>query len=165
MALLAIWLLAAGNALAAGASAPCTAPEYRQFDFWVGSWDVYDPSGTQLLGHSRVERSANGCWITELWQSAKGGEGTSLNAWDAKQHCWRQFWVGGDGTVLRLQGALAEDGAMQMFGPVPGSEGNTQQQRLRWSTRADGTVVQEWSASAGAGHDWKTVFVGVYRRP
>ena len=26
---------------------PCAAPEYRAFDFWVGSWEVYQPDGTR----------------------------------------------------------------------------------------------------------------------
>src|SRR3970282_1522072 len=27
------------------AAAPCSAPEYRQFDFWLGEWEVTNPSG------------------------------------------------------------------------------------------------------------------------
>lgn len=34
----------------------CETPEHRQFDFWVGRWDVY-PTGTdRLIAHSLVEK-------------------------------------------------------------------------------------------------------------
>ena len=29
-------------------------PELRQFDFWLGAWDVSDPQG-KVGGHSRIE--------------------------------------------------------------------------------------------------------------
>ena len=39
---------------------------------------------------------------------------------------WRQFWVGADGVVLRLEGGL-QDGAMVLTGelPAPAGGGNT----------------------------------------
>ena len=39
---------------------PCTAgPEYQQFDFWVGEWDV-EVSG-QKVARSRIEKISDGC--------------------------------------------------------------------------------------------------------
>ena len=26
----------------------CAAPAHRQFDFWLGQWNVFDPSGAQV---------------------------------------------------------------------------------------------------------------------
>ena len=40
-------------AAAAQTAPPCKArPEYRQFDFWVGEWDVQNPQG-QTAGTNR----------------------------------------------------------------------------------------------------------------
>src|SRR4051812_30336175 len=30
--------------------APCTAPEYRQFDFWLGNWDAHRTDNNALSG-------------------------------------------------------------------------------------------------------------------
>ena len=76
-------LLLAALALAAQAPAAppappppaCAAPEHRQFDFWVGRWDVY-PTGTErLVAHSLIERLYGDCVIRESWMPLRGGGG------------------------------------------------------------------------------------------
>ena len=38
------------------------APEYRQFDFWIGDWDVFDvDSPTTRVARIRVDRILDGC--------------------------------------------------------------------------------------------------------
>lgn len=106
----------------------CAGAEHRQFDFWLGEWDVHG-AGDKPVGSSRIERSANGCWIVEHWHGASGNDGTSTNAWDAQHGVWRQFWVGGDGVVLRLEGGL-QGKAMVMAGELPKAGGGTQRQRI-----------------------------------
>ena len=32
---------------------PCASAEHKQFDFWVGDWDVRSAAG-QVLGHNRI---------------------------------------------------------------------------------------------------------------
>jgi hypothetical protein len=44
---------------AAARPRPCTAPLHRQFDFWVGAWDVIGANG-QFAGTNRIE-------LTALW--------------------------------------------------------------------------------------------------
>ena len=160
-------LLGGGQAMARSPPAPppaCTAAEHRQFDFWLGHWNVLGGAdGTVPQGSSRIERSDNGCWITEHWHGARGSNGTSLNAWDAASGVWRQFWTGGDGVVLRLEGSL-RDGAMEMHGELPKRGGGVQLQRIRWSPQTDGSVIQQWDTSDDDGGSWQTSFRGVYRR-
>ena len=142
----------------------CTAPEHRQFDFWLGQWQVYGgPDGTTHVGDNRIERSDNGCWLVEHWRGASGIDGTSTNAWDAQHRVWRQFWVGADGVVLRLEGGL-QNGAMVMTGELPNPQGGTQLQRITWTPQTDGSVVQHWDTSDDAGTTWATTFRGHYRR-
>ena len=149
---------------AAPAPAPmrCEGAEHRQFDFWLGEWDVHGEDG-QLLGTNRIERSGNGCWLVEHWRGVSGNHGTSTNAWDAQYRVWRQFWVGGDGVVLRLEGAR-EGEAMVMRGELPDAKGGIQHQRITWTPQADGSVVQQWDTSDDAGASWQTSFRGSYRR-
>lgn len=147
---------------AAPAAPPdCSAAEHRQFDFWLGHWDVTGPKG-KLLGRNTITRSPSGCWITEQWQSGPGASGTSLNAWDAQYKRWRQFWVGSDGGVLRLEGAL-HGKAMVLEGVLPTASGGGQQQRITWTPHEDGSVTQHWETSDD-GKSWATAFLGLYRR-
>src|SRR5919108_895437 len=58
---------------------PCSAPEYRQFDFWVGEWDVKTPKGT-IAGTNRIERIEGGCALQENWRGTNN-TGRSINAY------------------------------------------------------------------------------------
>ena len=145
----------------------CEAAEHRHFDFWVGDWEVVAPetapnAGT-VLGRNRIERMAAGCGLLENWTGASGFQGKSLNGWDAAHKTWRQFWVGSDGLVLRLEGGLV-DGAMVMTGELPRSAGGVQRQRVSWTPQAGGGLVQHWQTSDDEGATWATSFLGIYRR-
>ena len=149
------------------AHAACDAPQHRQFDFWLGEWDVVAPEGApepgKLLGRNRITRSLSGCGIEEHWTGASGVEGKSLNGWDPARKAWRQFWIGSDGVVLELEGAL-QGKAMVMTGELPAAAGGMQQQRVTWTPLEDGGVMQLWEASDDAGKTWTPSFHGRYRR-
>src|SRR5262245_53312618 len=90
-------LLAAGPRLGAQPSAPpsaCSRPEYRQFDFWIGDWDVYDPKGA-LAGRNVVTREFGGCVLQEHWTAAgpMAQTGSSFNTWSPARQQWHQTWV------------------------------------------------------------------------
>src|SRR5918995_2310288 len=68
----------------------CEASEYRQFDFWIGEWDVTvrgQPAGTSV-----ITSRENGCMIHEQWTSAGGGSGQSMNFYDRTDGKWHQVW-------------------------------------------------------------------------
>lgn len=170
---LAAWLFAAVSVAstsptpAPAAPPPCAAAEYRQFDFWLGEWDVVGVTGApnegKILGHNTIERVSAGCALSEHWRGASGFDGRSLNGWDASAKVWRQFWIGADGVVLQLSGGLSED-SMEMRGELPGANGGTQLQRIRWTPQPDGSVIQRWDTSDDAGRTWNNSFLGHYRR-
>ena len=141
----------------------CTTATHAQFDFWVGDWVVVRPDTGAELGRNTITRVSGGCALHEHWRGASGYEGHSLNAWDAKRAQWTQHWIGADGVVLRLAGAL-RDGALVLVGALPATAGGVQHQRITWTPRADGTVTQHWETSDDAGETWTTSFLGVYRR-
>ena len=65
--------------LSAQTPAPVLPPESRQFDFWIGEWDVTTPDG-KPAGSSRIERIANGAGLLENWSgypAPAGGNGKS----------------------------------------------------------------------------------------
>ena len=45
----------------------CPAPEARQFDFWIGDWDIY--VGSQKGAENLITREMNGCMIRERYSS------------------------------------------------------------------------------------------------
>jgi len=139
----------------------CVAPEFRQFDFWLGPWKVTDPKGNQV-GKSVISRVSEGCAIREQWTSSTGQGGTSINYYDADNHEWHQDWVGGDGTILHLRGGL-KAGAMVLSGESKGTKG-TFINRITWTPLPDGKVRQQWETSSETGTSWKTSFVGTYEK-
>lgn len=141
--------------------APCVAPEFRQFDFWIGQWTVAGPDGKEQ-GRSDITREAGGCALNEHWQGAAGAPGVSINYFDRRDGKWHQHWVGGGGGVLHLAGNF--DGkAMVMSGERDTPQGRVWD-RITWTPLADGRVSQQWDNSTDGGKTWKTTFLGYYTR-
>jgi len=141
---------------------PCSAPAYRQFDFWLGRWDVSSPQG-QVQGTNEITRALGQCALRERWVGAKGGVGESLNAYDASRRVWHQTWIDAQGTLLTLEGGLRE-GSMVLEGVQPGADGKPVRQRITWIPKSADEVHQVWDSSTDDGRTWTTAFHGVYRR-
>jgi hypothetical protein len=159
-------LLAAGPA-PAGAQQPgastCTGPEHRQFDFWLGEWEVHTEDG-QLAGTNRITSDFGGCALREEWTGAGGIRGESLNIYDGSTGRWHQTWVDGQGRLLLLDGGLDTLGRMVLRGEGAGPGGAAIVNEISWEPRDDGTVVQTWSVSEDSGVSWRVVFKGIYAR-
>ena len=74
---------------------PCAyATENRQFDFWVGEWNVVTTQGGMPAGTSKIERILNDCVILENWASLNSPyQGKSYNTYNTSLKRWEQFWV------------------------------------------------------------------------
>ena len=81
------------------ATPPCQAAEQRQFDFWVGRWDVFSPDGKKA-GENSIELIDSACVLLERWRGGGGFSGTSLNSWDRASQRWHQHWVDNQGLSL-----------------------------------------------------------------
>lgn len=154
-------LAAPAAAFAQETAAPCGSAEYRQFDFWLGEWEVSNPEGA-MVGTNTITTVSDGCGLHEQWEGARGGVGESLNAYDRRTGSWHQTWVGGQGLVLRLDGGL-RDGAMVLEGELIDGEAVVLQ-RITWTPSADGSVRQHWETSDDGGTSWTTAFDGTYRK-
>ena len=151
------------SALAEKTARPCMAtPEHRQFDFWVGEWNVYNPQGTQV-GTNTIESVAVGCIVMENWTGAGGGVGKSMNFYDPATRKWRQTWVDGRGGVLEFAGEF-RDGAMRYTGETAGANGARTQARLTFFHLGPDRVRQLWEQSSDGGKTWSVVFDGMYLR-
>src|SRR6185503_16901923 len=110
--------------------APCTAPEYRQFDFWLGDWDVLDAEGKRV-GTNTITREFGGCVLQEHWDAAgpQAQQGSSFNTWSPSLRRWHQTWVDSTGGFLLLDGSFS-DGVMTLAGEMPGRNGGRVQHRI-----------------------------------
>ncbi|HVK33331.1 MAG TPA: hypothetical protein VM845_12625 [Burkholderiaceae bacterium] len=161
-----VLLVGGGAALAQTASPPpaCQSAEPRQFDFWIGRWEVFTPDGKKA-GDNLIESIDGGCALLERWQGRVGFSGTSLNSWDAQARVWRQHWVDNQGGLLRLAGRF--EGARMVLvasEPHPDRPGVTRQQRIGWTPLPDGAVRQLWEQSDDEGATWRVAFDGRYVR-
>ncbi len=158
----ALLLLVISASAAAQVAPRCGAPDYRQFDFWLGEWTVHTADGT-VVGHNEIQAMAGGCGLLEQWRGVRGGEGMSLNAFDPVLDRWTQRWVGA-GAVLWLEGAVV-DGAMVMTGPTPRPTPQGEfLDRITWTPLEDGRVRQFWEVSPDGGATWQPYFDGYYSR-
>jgi hypothetical protein len=155
------FVVAAPTPTPAPAPPACVAPEFRQFDFWIGHWKVSNPQGVQV-GTSEITRVSEGCAVREQWQSARGQGGTSINYYDAADKQWHQDWVGGDGTILHIHGGL-KDGMMVLSGEAASPKG-PYLNRITYTPLPEGKVKQEWSISTDGGKTWQISFLGTYEK-
>jgi len=139
----------------------CAAPEYRQFDFWVGRWDVY-PTGTRrLVAHSLIERLYGDCAVRENWMPLRGGGGGSLNSYRPSEHRWHQIWTDSQNNWVEFTGA-SEGGAMVMTGRGAAADGRPTLTRMTYSQGADGSVRQRVVQSTDGGATWQPQYDFTY---
>jgi CubicO group peptidase (beta-lactamase class C family) len=143
--------------------APCGAPEYRQFDFWIGDWVVTRPDG-KPAGTNRIERIAGDCGLQETWTAATGGgTGHSLNGYSPQDGRWHQVWIGSGGLLMHLTGGL-RDGRMVLEGETVTRDKARMRQRITWTAQPDGRVRQLWEQSKDDGQTWSVAFDGMYSK-
>ncbi|HET6265098.1 MAG TPA: hypothetical protein VFD95_09580 [Usitatibacter sp.] len=140
---------------------PCAAAHSREFDFWIGDWDVFVPDG-KLAGTNRIS-AIYGCVLHEQWKTPKM-EGQSFNRFDPDRGVWHQTWVDSTGGLLMIEGGL-RDGAMVMSdATLPGRKDPAVVNEITWSRMPDGTVRQHWRLTKDGGKTWETSFDGKYVR-
>lgn len=142
----------------------CTAAESRQFDFWIGEWNVTDQQTRQHAGESHIEKLYGGCVLRENW-SSDGFRGGSLNSWWKGDGRWHQTWMDQNGAFRHFIGGL-QNGKMVMTAEQPSQRepGKTVLVRLTFTPNADGTVRQYSDFSTDGGSTWQLRYDYLYRR-
>jgi hypothetical protein len=143
------------------AVSPCdTMPKAREFDFWIGEWNVHAPGGG-LAGTSLIQKVSNGCALLENWTGGMG-QGKSLNFYNATAGYWQQTWIGSAGGPVEYR-----DGAMQgntmVFLAKP-SNGQGPLQRLSFTNLGPNRVRQHAETSTDNGATWTTTYDFQYLR-
>lgn len=142
---------------------PCRGAHFRDFDFWVGEWDVYDPQEKQRLGHNSVTSEQEGCLLVEHWKSGQSTEsGSSFNYFDLHDSTWHQVYISNSGDARSfppMVGGLV-DGKMTMLTALDAGK----QSRWTWYVLAPGKVRQMAEFTTDAGKTWSITWDSVYKK-
>lgn len=141
---------------------PCTADEYRQFDFWLGTWSVTSAGSSGPSATNIISAEHGGCVVLEQYTAGKF-TGMSINFYDSNTKQWRQTWMSNAGSALYLAGGLNNKGEMVLSDKgLSGSSKSINQ--ITWTPLANGDVRQHWQATSDNGASWTTVFDGNYSK-
>lgn len=142
----------------------CSAPEYSQFDFWVGDWQVRSTATLEeMRGASLVESINFGCGIRETWSPFSSINGASLSVYDANDKAWHQTYIDALGSRIEFKGGL-QNGRMVLVGTWRGL-GETRRDGLMRMTGQrieDGWVRQVGEISYDQGKTWQPSFDFTY---
>jgi hypothetical protein len=134
----------------------------RDFDFWVGTWEVRDAEGT-LVGHNTISKVDGGCTLLERWSGAGGSTGTSMSYFQPSGERWHQLWVGSNGTLIDIAGGL-RDGMMRLEGTIEYvAQDRIEAFRGTWSVLPDGRLRQHLEEFSLVAQTWQTWFDGYFR--
>ena len=131
---------------------------FREFDFWVGDWDVrptgtVNPTGPPARNTITIED--NGCVVMEHRLAPSGNQGQSFNIFDRSVGKWRQTWVDNLGGQHDYRGGLV-NGNMVLIGDTPapnGQPGRTPTRLTLFHISRD-SVRQFFETSAVSGRTW-----------
>ena len=158
----------------------CSAPEAREFDFWIGDWDVenhnrgagsgeWSRTGTAI---SRVYGVVRGCALVEHWRGEALGspplsiEGFSVRAFDPERDAWDLvlLWPIRGPAPFGTPSGRFSDGRGDFMNRVVNGRGDTVRTRLSFSKiRTDGL---QWNNafSLDGGVTWDSTWIMQFRR-
>ncbi|HMX36255.1 MAG TPA: hypothetical protein PLK54_00595 [Ferruginibacter sp.] len=148
---------------------PCSKPEYRQFDFWIGEWEVFSPKGNKA-GDSKISLILDSCVILEEWTSAGMQQGLiysgkSFNSYNSATRQWQQTWTDNTGnTTEYLRGEAGNGKIVYYADKVTGPQGKLFMRRLSFTKLSENKVRQLGERSDDEGKTWTVEYDLEYRR-
>ena len=141
---------------------PCRAdPHCREFDYWIGEWDVFDVQGRRA-GSSSVQLILGDCVLLENWTDARGRKGKSFNVYDQASARWHQTWVDDRGSFTEFRDGQYKDGVLVYLAEQKQPDGKAGRLRMSFFKLPEGKVRQLGELSTDAGQAWTTQYDLVY---
>ena len=144
---------------------PCMYDDkHKEFDFWVGSWDVR-PRGQPGNPPARndITKVDDGCVVHESWK-APASVGQSFNIWDRTRSKWFQIWVDNSGGLHEYSGTYS-DNAMRYEGTTPGGPtGNVRVPTRLTFFKIHADTVRQFSEIQRPDGTWTTAYDLIYTR-
>ena len=154
---------------AINAQKPCSRPEYRQFDFWIGEWEAFGKNG-QKAGDSKISIILDSCIILEEWTSATINRGIryagkSFNTYNASTKQWQQTWVdNAGGSNEYLKGKFEDNKIIYSSSPFPFSKDTMAIRKMTFTNLSPVKLRQQGAISKDNGVSWVTEYDLEYRR-
>jgi len=166
--LLSVPSLLSQQSTARAAPNPCAAAQQKQFDFWVGEWELTWPgknAGDVSRGTNSIKRILDGCVVQESFsaQDATSLRGTSVSTFDANAGRWKQTWVDNQAAYLDFAGEF-KDGQMILRREAVGPNGTKFLQRMVWKNIGVNELDWSWEASHDGGKTWQVQWPIHYKR-
>lgn len=142
---------------------PCRYSEQaRQFDFWIGEWDVKSTTGQQA-GTSNIQLMLGECVIYENWTSAppQNYAGKSFNLYNSTTGKWMQTWVDDKGAIIEFNDGEYKDNKL-VFVTKPDTQ--NQITRLTFFNMEPNLVRQLFEVTKDDGKTWTTTTDLYYHR-
>jgi hypothetical protein len=137
-------------------AASCAAPEYHQFDFWLGDWDVFEIGGKAPVARVKITPALDGCALREQYLAADRHVGESLSIYDSAAQLWHQSWFTNRGQFLAIEGNY-KNGEMDLSGVGRAPDGRKRLVRGIW--KPEGHNVRETAfRSTDDGKSWELWF-------
>lgn len=148
---------------------PCSSPEFRRFDFWIGEWEAFAKNGKKA-GDSKISLILDSCIILEEWTSVTVMQGLryagkSFNTWNSAVKEWQQTWVDNTGnTTAFTHGKFADKKIVFNTDPFPFLKDTMAIRRLTFFDLGKDTVRQLGEISKDNGSTWAPEYDLEYRR-
>ncbi len=148
---------------------PCGNSVYRQFDFWIGEWEAFGPTGVKA-GDSKISLILDSCIILEEWTSASVQQGLryagkSFNTFNTATGQWQQTWVdNAGGSNEYLSGKYENEKIILTTSPFQFSKDTMAVRRLTFFNLGKDKVRQWGEISKDKSATWTTEYDLEYRR-
>jgi hypothetical protein len=138
------------------------APEARQFDFWLGDWDVTWGDGERA--RNRVEAILDGGVVQENFDGAPSSplKGMSLSVYSASQRLWHQTWVDNSRNYWSFSGGWQGD--RMVLGTTVERDGRPVRLRMVWFNIRRDSLDWHWERSDDEGQTWSVLWHLRYTR-
>jgi hypothetical protein len=167
LVVLALTCVAGARQNTAAQPKPCSEPEQKQLEFWVGEWNLTWPgnsAGETAHGTNSVHRILDGCIVEENFS---GGDahlrGQSASIFDAGAGKWKQTWVDNEGGYLDFVGEF-KDGQMILAREAIRPDGSKGLQRMVFKNITQDEFDWSWEGSKDGGKTWTVVWPIHYKR-
>lgn len=146
---------------------PChSLPEAKQFDFWLGTWDVFVTANMSVqAGVNTITRASEGCVILENWEATGPHCGMSMNYYDPVLRKWQQKWVGSGQDIIEFNEGEYVGNEMRFKFTGTNPDGTTFPGRLTFTNMVEsGRVRQHSERTSDGGKTWQTIYDFTYVR-
>ena len=140
----------------------CTSPEYREFDYWLGEWEV--ESNGQKIARSSIQVILDDCVIFENYEALRGYSGKSFSIYDVNRKQWEQRYVDTTGALHHwTEGHLDANGSMTFRWDYT-LNGQKSMNKMTYVKEGPDKVRQILEASTDEGKTWAQTYNGLYTR-